>query len=233
MNDAGVPMDFAARCLWRAARVATLATQDCGQPFASLVTPAIAPDGSALLLLSSLSAHTRHLANEPRCALMVVGTTESPNPQTAPRLTMTGRAVPEPDPAWRAYWLERQPTAALYAGFADFALWRIRPERGHFVAGFARASTLAAAELLPPTQTVAALQDSAPGIIADCNADHGPVLALLAGTSSPARMIGIDADGFDVAAGDTIHRVSFDTPALDGPGVRAVMVRMMRTARGA
>ena len=60
---------FEARKLLRAARSGTLATAvDGGQPFASLVTPACAPDLSRLLLLSNLSEHTRHLCAEPRCS---------------------------------------------------------------------------------------------------------------------------------------------------------------------
>ena len=231
MDDAGVPA-FAARCLWRAARAATLATQDGGQPFASLVTPAAAPDGSALLLLSSLAAHTRHLAAEPRCALMVAGVAEGGNPQTAPRLTVSGRAAPEHDPAWRAYWLERHPYAALYAGFTDFSLWRITPQTGHFVAGFARAATPTAAQLAPPPEAVAALAQAASRIIGHCNADHADALALLARAAGPARMIGVDADGFDVAAEDAVHRVPFDAPVSDGPGVQAAMVRLVQAACG-
>ncbi|HET6194599.1 MAG TPA: pyridoxamine 5'-phosphate oxidase family protein, partial [Acetobacteraceae bacterium] len=57
-----------ARVLLRAARAGTLATSIDGQPFASLVTPATAPDLSVLLFLSALSEHTRHLRQEPRCA---------------------------------------------------------------------------------------------------------------------------------------------------------------------
>src|SRR3984885_1584648 len=88
-----------ARCLLRSARVGTLATSAKGQPFASLVTPACAPDLSLLLLLSGLSEHTRHLTADPRCSVLVVGVAETANPQTAPRLTVTGVAerveVPE------------------------------------------------------------------------------------------------------------------------------------------
>ena len=87
---------WAARKLLRAARSGTLATQTGGQPFASLVTPATAPDLSVLLLLSTLSEHTRHLRAEPRCALLVASAPDGPNPQTAPRLTVTGIAEPVP-----------------------------------------------------------------------------------------------------------------------------------------
>jgi len=55
---------WAARKLLRAARSGTLATAIDGQPFASLVTPATAPDASVLLLLSDLSEHTRHLRTD-------------------------------------------------------------------------------------------------------------------------------------------------------------------------
>ena len=226
---------FAARCLWRAARAGTLATQSGGQPFASLVTPAIAPDGSALLLLSALSVHTRHLRDEPRCALMVSGSPDGPNPQTAPRLTVSGRAAREADEHWRRYWLERHPYAAFYAEMADFGVWRVTPEAGHFVAGFARAGSLTAAELTPPAAVADAIAGAAERILNHCNADHPDALALLAGVprSGPVRMIGVDADGFDVAARDAIIRVPFDRPVADAGGVRAALVRMVQAARAA
>ncbi len=95
-TPADLPAGLQARRLLRAARSGSLATlsasQDGGQPFATLVTPAIAGDGAILLLLSDLSEHTRHLRAEPRCSLLVVGAAESANPQTAPRLTVTGLA---------------------------------------------------------------------------------------------------------------------------------------------
>ncbi|HWT10919.1 MAG TPA: pyridoxamine 5'-phosphate oxidase family protein, partial [Roseomonas sp.] len=114
--------------LIRGAASATLASSAEGQPFASLVTPAPAPDLSPLLWLSSLSAHTRQLAADPRCALLFTGTREGPNPQTAPRVTVTGLAerVPEAEaPPLKARWLARHPYAAPYADFADFGLWRV------------------------------------------------------------------------------------------------------------
>src|SRR5450631_1549257 len=95
-DDPSAPLGgtaFEARKLLRAARSGTLATAaDGGQPFASLVTPACTPDLSLLLLLSDLSEHTRHLRAEPRCSILVCGTAEGANPQTAPRLTVTGTA---------------------------------------------------------------------------------------------------------------------------------------------
>ena len=72
-NEDGFAAGARARALMRGAAAATPATQAGGQPFASLVTPAVAPDGSVLLFLSTLSEHTRHLLAEPRCALLFTG----------------------------------------------------------------------------------------------------------------------------------------------------------------
>jgi putative heme iron utilization protein len=69
-TDTASPV-WQARKLLRAARAGTLASSAQGQPFASLVTPACAPDLSVLLLLSDLSEHTRHLRADPRCSLLV------------------------------------------------------------------------------------------------------------------------------------------------------------------
>src|SRR5580704_6511330 len=111
---------WAARKLLRAAHVGTLATSMQGQPFASLVTPATAPDLAMLLLLSDLSEHTRHLRADPRCSLLVCGAAEGANPQTAPRVTVTGVAETVVDVALKARYLAVHPYAALYAGFSDF-----------------------------------------------------------------------------------------------------------------
>ncbi|NBS44593.1 MAG: hypothetical protein EBT34_12850, partial [Acetobacteraceae bacterium] len=149
-----------ARRLIRAARSATLATAQAGQPFASLVTPATAPDLSPLMLLSSLSEHTRHLQTDPRCALMVSGTPTGLNPQTAPRVTVTGMAeqVPADQVAGlKARWLAVHPYAALYADFGDFALWRVRIGGALLVGGFARAVRLKASALVPEEAAVAAV----------------------------------------------------------------------------
>jgi putative heme iron utilization protein len=227
---------FAARCLLHAARWGTLATSmEDGQPFASLVTPAVAPDGAVLMLLSSLAAHTRHLVAQPRCALMVAGQAANANPQTAPRLTVLGVAARQDDAGLRAYWVQRHPYASPYADFTDFSVWRLVPEAGHFIGGFAQAHVLAQARLLPEPAHVAAIADSSARIIGHCNADHQEALNLLAhaeGYPGGWRMIGVDTDGFDVIQNETVLRIAFDAPVADAPGVRAALVRMVQRARG-
>jgi hypothetical protein len=230
-----------ARRLLRAAAAATLATSAEGQPFASLVTPTTAPDLSVLLLLSSLSEHTRHLRAEPRVALMVAGTPEGPNPQTAPRLTVTGLAEPVPAeqvPALKARWLRHHPYAALYADFGDFALWRIRPMAALWVGGFARATRLRAAELAPDPVAVAALEAAEAEIAQHVNHDHADALAAIATGLEGAppgdwRLGNLDAEGCDLVAGDLVRRHTWRVPVADADDVRKALILAARAGRAA
>lgn len=231
----GEPQDspaWAARKLLRAARAGTLATAIEGQPFAALITPAVAPDLSVLLLLSNLSEHTRHLRADPRCAVLVTGAAESANPQTAPRVTVTGLAETIEDPALKARWLTTHPYGALYADFADFNLWRIRPMGALFVGGFARAARLRQADLTPDPAAVAALSAAEADIMAHCNADHADAMARLGeratGQAGAWRMVVADVDGCDLALDETVTRVAWRAPVSSADAVRSELIRLLR-----
>jgi hypothetical protein len=228
-----------ARGLIRGAASATLASTAAGQPFASLVTPAPAPDLSPLMWLSTLSEHTRHLAADPRCALLFTGTAEGPNPQTAPRVSVTGLAerVPEEEVGpLKARWLARHPYAALYADFADFGLWRVRIGGALHVGGFARAERIKAAELAPDPAAVAAIEAAEAGIIAHVNADHADAVAaiavgLLGAGPGDWRLVAVDVDGCDFSEGNRTVRLAFLAQVSDADGVRAALIRAAREGR--
>ncbi len=227
----GEPAWWEARRIVRAGSAATLATQAGGQPFAALVTPATAVDGALLVLLSGLSEHTRQLRADGRCALLICGGTDDPNPQAGPRVSVSGTAAPDPDPASRARWLARHPYAAFYAGLADFVLWRIEPSGANFIGGFARAFRLTREDLVSAPAAAAALEAAGPGIMAHCNADHSDALAAIAGRAGWAagawQMTAVDPDGFDLALEDDVRRVAFALPVEDTAGVRRELVRMV------
>ena len=88
-----------ARLLIRNAKAASLATAKAGVPHAALVTIAWlpAPEVSELqpiMLLSELAVHTKQLNANPACALLLTGEANSSNPQTTPRLCLTGAMLP-------------------------------------------------------------------------------------------------------------------------------------------
>lgn len=226
------PPAWQARRLVRAARSGCLATVANGQPFASLVTPACMPDGSLLMLLSRLSEHTRHLAADPHCSVMVSGEAVSENPQTTPRVTVTGVAEVVDDAALKARYLAVHPYASLYADFGDFATWRIVPAGALLVAGFGRAFRLKGADLAPDAGAMAALLASEAGVLAHCNRDHPDALAAIAGEAGDWRMVTADVDGFDLAAGERVIRFAWSEPVKDSGEVRRELVRMAKEGRG-
>jgi putative heme iron utilization protein len=226
-----------ARKLLRAIRVGTLATAvreegRQGQPFASLVTPACTPGLSILLFLSDLSEHTRHLMADPRCSMLVSGAPVSANPQTAPRVTVTGLAETTDDPAMKARFLAVHPYASLYADFTDFRVWLIRPMAALFVGGFARAERLKAGNLVPDDAAVGAISAAEAGIIRHCNEDHPAALAAIAGRPGAWRMVAVDLDGCDLALDEQVVRIPWSAPTVNAAGIRAELVRLAAAARG-
>ncbi len=203
-----------ARRLLRAAAAATLATVDEGEPFASLATPAVAPDGTILLLLSDLSEHTRHLRRDGRCSLLALGPADGPNPQTTPRVTVTGRAVLHPDAAGKARWLSRHPYAAFYAGFGDFNIWRLQPDAGLLVASFGRAARLRAHDFVPDQAVAAGLAPVLDALVARWNHEHG---------SAARRLVSLDPDGADFLCGGAWQRVEFEAPLTDAAAAEAAL----------
>lgn len=209
-----------ARLLIRAARMASLAVLAEGAPHIALVTPASAPDLSVLLLLSDLARHTRALAADPRCALLFTGEASAdPNPQTIPRVSFEGRAerLAEAEAApLRARFLALHPYAELYAGFGDFALWRVIPDSLHYVGGFARAFRLPRRKFALPPEVVTAIAAAEPALLAALNAEPEKLAALAGGEEAVA--VALDADGLDLRLpGPRSRRIAWTAP-LAGPG---------------
>ncbi|RAU23349.1 heme iron utilization protein [Paramagnetospirillum kuznetsovii] len=206
-NKAELPADnrLALRRVARASRKAalatSLATDQGGRPYVSLVTLAFDHDLTPILLLSGLADHTRNLRAEPKAALLLDGTEGHANPQTGPRVTLVGTAEETDDPRLKARFLARHPAAALYAGFADFSIWTLRLERAHFVGGFARAVWFDAP--LVPLADSQAMAAAEPGLLERLAAEGG----------LPWQVTGLDMDGCDVLSEERHHRVVFDPPA--------------------
>lgn len=128
-----------ARALLSKARRASLATLTAsGAPYASLVLTADDGAGAPLLLLSDLAEHTKNLTRDPRVSLLVESIDQAGDPLAAPRATFLGEAARLDDAAAKASFVAHHPSAAAYAGFGDFALYRLAILRIHLVAGFGR-----------------------------------------------------------------------------------------------
>lgn len=141
-----------ARTTIRSAMTASLATVgEDGHPFVSLVTVAATEPTTVVMLLSGLAKHTKNLDQDGRCSLLLADpNTENADPLTGTRISLIGNATRldrGDDTAERETFLDRHPSAAMYADFGDFAFFRVKIEEGHLVAGFGRIETVPANQL--------------------------------------------------------------------------------------
>lgn len=232
-----------ARRLIRAARFAAIAVKEAESqvPFVSRVACATDIDGSPLILISTLSAHTRGLIEYPVCSLMF-GEPGKGDPLAHPRVSVIGRAERlerggEEEARARRRYLARQPKAKLYADFADFALYRIRPERASLNGGFGKAFELTREDIVVGDDRLGGFAGMEAGAVAHMNEDHGDALALYAKAFGKAderagwAMTGLDPDGFDLMAGDDVLRIDFDPPLSSAGEVRPRLVEMAKQAR--
>ncbi|MHA1599983.1 MAG: HugZ family pyridoxamine 5'-phosphate oxidase [Alphaproteobacteria bacterium] len=143
------------RRLMKEARQASLATSlardNSGRPYVSLVLVALDQNGRPILLLSDLADHSRNLKADPRAALLFDGTAGLEDALTGPRASVLGRIAPiaESEAANRlkARFIASHPSAATYADFADFHVYGMAVESAHLIAGFGCIHWLTAADI--------------------------------------------------------------------------------------
>lgn len=235
---------FTARRLIRTVDRATLATaladaRDAvagGWPYASLVLVAADLDASPLLLISTLAEHTKNLARDARASLLFDGTQGLDDPLTGARVTVLGELRTDPNPARLRRFVARHPSAALYAGFRDFALYRLAIARAHLVAGFGRIHWIEGKALLEPPEAGEWLRDAEPGILDHMNGDHAATVDLYAQrllglVGSGWRLTGVDREGADLRRGGVVARLDFPSPVTNLDTVRDNFVALAQSAK--
>ena len=245
-ENAAPPADFTpgpvAKDLLRRIRAGTLATLDrnTGHPFASLVNIATDADGAPVILISRLSTHTANLEVDGRASVMLAETGRG-DALAHPRLTVLGAFVQVPCDAanearLRRRFLAQHPKSQLYAGFADFAFWRMNVVSAHLNGGFARAADLTAAYVLTDVADARELIDAEESAVAHMNDDHAAALNLYAVKLCGApdgmwRCTGIDPDGIDLQSGPLSLRFMFPRRVTGSGALRTVLKELAEKAR--
>ncbi|MEI5682142.1 MULTISPECIES: HugZ family pyridoxamine 5'-phosphate oxidase [unclassified Mesorhizobium] len=233
-----------AKTLIRTARHGAIATLDpeTGAPLASRVGTATDVDGTPLILVSLLAAHTRALIADPRCSLLL-GQAGKGDPLAHPRISLYCRArqlergTPAHARAQRRY-LNRNPKAELYVGLGDFSFFRLEIDGASLNAGFGKAYNLTPADLLTNSPALEALADSEQSALDHMNSDHLDAIAVYARHYAKADgdgwiVTGFDADGMDIATGDQIRRVFFPRKLTEAGELRKMLVEMAKSGREA
>lgn len=230
------------RRLVRLARYGALGVLDPadGMPFVSRVGLASEMNGTPVMLVSRLSQHTGAVLADPRCSLLV-GEPGKGDPLAHPRLTIVARAqrIDPADPAHAAVrrrYLLRHPKAQLYVDFADFAFFRIVPERASLNGGFGKAYHLTAADLLLSGEVLAELGAAEAGAVEHMNQDHLDAVRLYAEKLAkvrpgPWRLSSLDPAGLDLVDGDKVARLDFDPPLQSAGELRPRLVALAKQAR--
>jgi putative heme iron utilization protein len=227
----------ATKKLIREGRSGALATlmPGTGDPYCSLVNVATGPDGTPLLLLSMLALHTRNLTADARVSLMLDERKDG-DPLEGARVMLMGTCSKTDDSAAASSYLRRHPEAGQFAGFKDFAFYRIEISRAHLVAGFGRIVDLKPADVLTGLSDASALLEAEADAIVHMNADHAEACRLyatklLGAADGDWKCVGIDPEGIELQNGQTALRLFFPQ-RVTGPGpLRAVLKQLVEMAR--
>lgn len=231
-----------ARTLVASSTTGTLATSSEGHPWASFVAYAALPDGSPVLLVSTLAEHGRNLLDDPRASLVVAEQRADGDPLDSGRVTLAGRVERpsgEEAAAAREAFLAAVTPARHYVEFGDFALWVLRVERVRWVGGYGRmdSADVAAYRAAEPDPVAPAAAHA----VAHLNEDHADALLAMARAlaghpdATAARCRRADRYGLDLwvtsPRGRGPARVTFADPVSDRHGLRAATVELARRAR--
>ena len=230
---------LAAKKLLREGRSGALATlmPPTGDPYCSLVNVATAAEGAPLLLISRLAVHTKNILADPRVSLMLDERKEG-DPLQGARVMLMGTAAATDDAEARRRYLARQPEAEMFAGFADFAFYRMELKAVHLVAGFGRIVDLKPQDVLTEVGDAAELVAAEPEILAHMNDDHADAVRLyatrlLGAPDGEWRCVGCDPEGLELQQDRTALRLPFPQ-RVRAPGVlRQVLKQMADQARTA
>ena len=221
--------------------LSTISVHRAGYPYGSLTPYALSARGAPIILISTLAAHTKNLAADPRACLFVGESPDGDGPanrQAAGRVSLLGRAARVPDAEQadaRARYLARVPDAVDYFKTHDFQLWELAVEEARLIAGFGKIGWVEGRVITRDPARDPFAGDAA-GICSHMNDDHADALATLcrARGSDPAgaRMTGVDALGFDVEAAGGRLRFDFPRELATADEVRVEIIALLRAARG-
>lgn len=218
---------------------------DEGYPYGSLAAFSTLADGSAMLCISDMAAHTHNARRDPRAGLFVAAARsvdDTHDPLDEPRASIVGDLRPyEATPTEIERHLEVHPQTADYAHFDDFGWWRLSIVSARFVGGFGSMSWVDGASVADAVADPV-LPHARPAIEhmnddhADASLDMARELAGLP-EATAATVHAIDRHGVtlyvDTPAGFRIARLPFADDPLDDPGqVRAAVVELTKRARG-
>jgi heme iron utilization protein len=124
----------------------------------------------------------------------------------------------------------------MFAGFADFSIYRIEISAAHLVAGFGRIVDLKPADILVDIAGAEELLAAEERASSHMNEDHKDALALyatrlLGAPEGDWLCAGLDPEGMELQNGRVALRLPFPQRVNGAGPLRAVLVKMAEEAR--
>ncbi|MBA8818675.1 pyridoxamine 5'-phosphate oxidase [Ochrobactrum sp. P6BS-III] len=231
-----------AKTLMRTARYGALAVLDAKthRPLASRVATATDTDGTPLILVSGLAAHTPGLLANPACSLLL-GEPGKGDPLAHPRITLHCEAAKvertaDDYPRIRRRYLNHNPKGALYVDLGDFAFFRLHVSGASLNGGFGKAFNLTSEDLICPAHIAESIapneQDFLDSVIESGeDAIAALVTEMIGAAAKPLKVAGIDPDGIDIAVGNEMVRLSFSQRCGTVAEIRSELPKMTAAPR--
>ncbi len=215
-----------AKTLMRTSRYGAIAVLDpvTGRPLASRVAVATDMDGTPIILVSGLAAHTPGLIANPACSLLL-GETGKGDPLAHPRITLHCTALKidrgsTDYPQTRQRYLNHNPKGALYVDLGDFVFFRLSVESASLNGGFGKAFNLSHDDLVNPPEIANDIISTEQDGLDKLNSSYENEIGLYAKLHKLAagrwKITSIDPDGFNLSNGDYILRSHFPVQADSG-----------------
>jgi heme iron utilization protein len=160
------------------------------------------------------------------------------DPLQGGRVMLMGTAAVTEDPNARRRYLDRQPEAEMFAGFADFSFYQITLKAIHLVAGFGRIVDLEPVDVLTATNDAGELVAAEPRVLEHMNQDHADACRLYAtkllGAPDGAwRCVGCDPEGLELQLDRTALRLPFPQRVRAPDALRYTLKELADKARAA
>lgn len=221
-----------ARRLFRAqqhATLGTLSTALSGYPYCSVVPYALDYRACPIILVSRLAEHTQNISADPRVCLFAHDGTSDVQAGSRTALMGSAHRIDGDDPATERY-ARYFSQAREYVANLDFAYYRIEPVSLRVVAGFAKAHWISREAYTPPAGDYAEREAA---VLHELNHRHAGAMReycahQLGLDVAHSAIVGVDCDGFDLAADGRRLRVRFPAVAPETATAAAFVEQTLR-----
>ena len=206
--------------------LSTISVDLQGYPFGSVTPYCSDRMCRPIIYISTIAQHTRNILADPRVSLTVVEKGGA-DVQAHARLTVVGNAgkVEAGDRDARDRYFRYFPSARQYERTHDFQFFRLDIVRVRFIGGFGEIFWLEPGEFMT-ANPFSAVEETR--IIQHMNEDHAEFIDRY-GDGVPARMTGIDAEGFDLLKAGIKVRIPFAAPVTNMEEARLALIEMARS----